>query len=233
MTVRVERRDPLTQPRGVEEGYAHTATRWPSLPLLRRPHTAAELSGPDLRRLAAALPATGADLAGRGDKRAMGQLIHLRARVVDEDGAPVPGTILEIWHCNSAGKYIHPNDTSPSPVDPNFNGNARLVAGDTGLVELRTIKPAAYAVPDSGGWWRPPHIHVSVWGRVWLSRLVTQVFFEGEPLNRHDAILNAIRDPAARERCIAKLAATGKAPADALVYDYQLVVRGRGAAPAM
>jgi protocatechuate 3,4-dioxygenase beta subunit len=231
--MRIDRRDPLTQPRGVEEGYPHTAARWPAQPLQRRPHTASELVGPDLRRLARALSATSADLAGRGDRRAIGQLIHLRARVVDEDGAPVPGAIIEVWHCNAAGKYIHPNDTSASPIDPNFNGNARLVAGDTGLIELRTIKPAAYAVPDSGGWWRPPHIHVSVWGRAWLSRLVTQVFFQGEPLNEHDGILNAIRDPAARSRCIARLGTTARGPADALVYDYQLVVRGRNAAPSM
>ena len=135
------------------------------------------------------------DLAGYGAKRALGQLIRLRVRVVDEDGAPVPGAVVEVWHCNAAGKYIHPNDTHDAPVDPNFYGAARLVAGDSGLVELRTIKPGAYPVPDTGGWWRPPHVHFSVWGRVWLSRLVTQMFFPGEPLNERDAILNAIRDP--------------------------------------
>lgn len=233
MPIVVARRDPRSQPQGVEEGYAHTAMRWPAQPLARRPHTPSELSGPDLGRLAEALPPTGADLAGRGARRAIGQLIHLRARVLDEDGAPVPGAIVEIWHCNAAGKYIHPNDSSPSPIDPNFHGTARLVAGDSGLVELRTIKPAAYAVPDSGGWWRPPHVHFSVWGRVWLSRLVTQMFFPGEPLNEHDAVLNSIRDPQARAGCIAALAPTARGPADALVYEYPLVVRGRRAAPGL
>jgi len=120
-----------------------------------------------------------------------------------------------------------------APVDPNFYGAARLVAGDSGLIELRTIKPAAYPVPDTAGWWRPPHIHFSVWGRVWLSRLVTQMFFPGEPLNESDAILNAIRDPEARRRCIAQLALTAKGPQDALVYEYQIVVRGRGASPSL
>jgi protocatechuate 3,4-dioxygenase beta subunit len=218
-----------TQPQGVEPGYAHTANRWPSQPLARRPHTGAELSGPAglMRRLA---PVRG-DLAGYGEKRALGQLIHVRAHVVDEDGAPVPGAVVEAWHCNAAGKYIHPNDSNDAPADPNFYGAARVVAGDSGLVELRTIKPGAYPVPDSGGWWRPPHIHFSVWGRVWLSRLVTQMFFQDEPLNEHDAILNAIRDPQARGRCIARLAPTPGGPANALVYEYQLVVRGRKAAP--
>ena len=232
---RIERRPAETQSAGVVDGYAQTAQRWPAAPLVRRPLTGSELSGPQpvLRRLAPVGGERFADLAGRGAKRALGQLIHIRARVVDEDGAPVPGAVVEIWHCNAAGKYIHKNDTHDAPIDPNFNGAARLVAGDSGLVELRTIKPAAYPVPGTGGWWRPPHVHFSVWGRVWLSRLVTQMFFPGDPLNDADAILNAVRDAEARERCIARLAPTGKGPEDALVYEYLLVVRGRKSAPAM
>ena len=225
------RRDPATQPDGVVAGYTQTAQRWPAEPLVRRPQTRAELTAPrDLRRRLA--PVRG-DLAGHGAKRAAGQLIHLRARVVDEDGAPVAGALVEVWHCNAAGKYIHPNDTHDAPADPHFYGAARLVAGDSGLVELRTIKPGAYPVPETRGWWRPPHIHFSVWGRVWLSRLVTQMFFPGEPLNESDYILNAIKDPAARSRSIARLMPTERGPADALVYEYQLVVRGRGAASSL
>jgi protocatechuate 3,4-dioxygenase, beta subunit len=228
---RIEPRAPATQSEGVVDGYVQTGLRWPAAPLVRRPLTEAEMSGPQpiLRRLSAMR----GDLAGRGAKRALGQLIHIRARVVDEDGSPVPGAVVEIWHCNSSGKYIHKNDTHDAPADPNFYGAARLVAGDSGLVELRTIKPAAYPVPDAGGWWRPPHVHFGVWGRVWLSRLVTQMFFPGEPLNETDAILNAVRDPEARERCIARLAPTGKGTEDALVYEYLLVVRGRKAAAEM
>jgi protocatechuate 3,4-dioxygenase, beta subunit len=225
------RRDPATQPIGVVPGYAQTASRWPAEPLVRRPQTRSELSGP--RELARRLPAQHRDLAGEGAKRALGQLIHLRARIVDEDGAPLRGALVEVWHCNAAGKYIHPNDTNDAPADPNFYGAARLVAGESGLIELRTIKPGAYPVPDTGGWWRPPHIHFSVWGRVWLSRLVTQMFFPGEPLNETDYILNAVPDPQARNRCIARLAPTEKGPANALVYDYQLVVRGDSAPPVM
>ncbi len=231
----VEPRDARTQSEGVVPGYALTAQRWPAQPLARRPHGPSELTGPRelLRRLGmvradAARPVRG-DLAGYGDKRAIGQLIHIRARVVDEDGAPVPGAMVEVWHCNAAGKYIHPNDDNDAPADPNFYGAARMVAGDSGLIELRTIKPAAYPVPGTGGWWRPPHVHFSVWGRVWLSRLVTQMFFPGEPLNEHDAILNAVRDPEARERCIARLVPKEKV----LVYEHQIVVRGRKAAPGM
>ena len=225
--IAIEPRDPRTQSQGVEPGYEQTAKRWPSQPLQRRPQTASELAGP--LRVERRLQPVRGDLAGYGAKRAIGQLIHLRARVVDEDGAPVRGAVVEVWHCNAAGKYIHPNDAHDAPADPNFYGAARLIAGDSGLVELRTIKPGAYPVPDAGGWWRPPHVHFSVWGRVWLSRLVTQMFFPGEPLNDSDAILNAIRDPEARSRCIARLV-----PADNyLVYEHQLVVRGRKSTPGM
>ena len=106
----------------------------------------------------------------------------------------MPGAMVEIWHCNASGKYIHPNDSNDAPEDPNFYGAARLLADEAGRVELRSVKPGAYPVPDTDGWWRPPHIHFSVWGRVWLSRLVTQMFFPGDPLNERDPILNAVRE---------------------------------------
>src|SRR2546423_10267083 len=188
----IDRRDARTQSEGVIEGYAQTSQRWPAQPLARRPLTASELSGPkDLTRR---LPPVRGDLAGQGKKRALGQLIQVRARVVDEGGMPVSGALVEVWHCNAAGKYIHPNDSNDAPEDPNFYGAARLVAGDSGLVELRTIKPGAYPVPDTGGWWRPPHIHFSVWGRVGPARLLTPMFFPGEPLNETHYNLQAIRD---------------------------------------
>ena len=221
--IRIDPRDPASQSEGVVQGYAQTGWRWPAQPMARRAHGVAELTGP--RDLTQRLAPVRGDLAGYGDKRAIGQLIEIRARVVDEDGTPVPGAMVEIWHCNAAGKYIHPNDDNDAPADPNFYGAARMVTGEGGLIELRTIKPAAYPVPGTGGWWRPPHVHFSVWGRVWLSRLVTQMFFPGEPLNEHDAILMAVRDPQARANCIAKLVPKEKL----LVYEYELVVRGRKA----
>jgi protocatechuate 3,4-dioxygenase beta subunit len=220
-------RDARTQSAGVVAGYAQSASRWPALPPARRPHGVSELTSP---RPFSRLKTTSADLAGQGARRALGQLIEVRVSIVDEDGAPVSGALVEIWHCNAAGKYIHPNDTNDAPADPNFYGAARLAADERGRIELRTIKPAAYPVPDTDGWWRPPHIHFSVWGRVWLSRLVTQMFFPGEPLNERDHILNAVPDPAARSGCIARFVPQA---GSALVYDHQLVVRGRNASPGM
>src|SRR5688572_22559117 len=129
--IRIAPRDPLTQPQGVEAGYAQSAKRWPARALARRPLGAAELSGP--RALARRLAPVRGDLAGYGAKRALGQLIHLRTRVVDEDGAPVEGALVEIWHCNAAGKYIHPNDSRDAPIDANFYGAARVVADAEGM----------------------------------------------------------------------------------------------------
>ncbi len=228
MAYTIDPRAAGTQSQGIVAGYAQTAQRWPGEPLVRRPHSAAELTGP--RGLERRLAPVRADLAGHGERRALGQLIHIRTQVLDEDGAPVPGAMVEIWHCNAAGKYIHPNDSHDAPADPNFYGAARLAAAPEGRIDLRTIKPAAYPVPDTDGWWRPPHVHFSVWGRVWLSRLVTQMFFPGEPLNEHDPILNAVRDPQARSRCIARFVPQA---GNALVYEYQLVVRGRNASPGL
>jgi protocatechuate 3,4-dioxygenase beta subunit len=227
MAYSVPRRDARSQCAGVVPGYAQTAQRWPAQAQARRAHGLSELTGP---RPSSRLKTTSADLAGRGARRALGQLIELRVSVVDEDGAPVCGALVEVWHCNAAGKYIHPNDSNDAPADPNFYGAARLAADERGRVVLRTIKPAAYPVPDTDGWWRPPHIHFSVWGRVWLSRLVTQMFFPGEPLNALDPILNAVPDAAARERCIARFLPQA---GSALVFEHQLVVRGSRASPEM
>lgn len=227
----IEPRDERTQSPGVVPGYWHTAKRWPSQPLQRRPLTLSELTGP--QGVAQRLAPSGADLAGQGAKRAIGQHIQLRMRVVDEDGSPLPGTLIEVWHANAAGRYIHPNDTDHAPVDPNFYGATRLVTDETGLIELRTVKPGAYPVRDAGHWWRPPHVHMGIWGRVWLSRLATQIFFPGEPLNEFDLILNATPDPEARRRCIARLRPASEGPENALVYEHQIVVRGRRATPQM
>jgi len=231
MPVTIPPRDERTQSLVEIDGYPQTLQRWPSQPLLKRPQGVAELTGPQdiLRRLAPVR----ADLAGEGATRAIGQLMQLRVQIQDEDGAPLPGAAVELWHCNAAGKYLHANDRSGSPVDPHFYGAARATTDADGVMTLRTIKPAAYPVPDSGKWWRPPHIHFSVWGRVWLSRLVTQMFFPGEPLNELDRILMAVQDPGARERCIARLAPPAQGPADTLVYEYTIVVRGRNAAVSM
>ena len=125
----------------------------------------------------------------------------------------------------------HPNDDEHAPVDRNFYGAARLATDESGAIDLRTVKPGAYPVPTKDGWWRPPHIHFSIFGKVWLSRLVTQMYFPGEPLNKQDRILNAVPDARARERLVARLVPPTGDPANALVYEHQIVLRGRRATP--
>jgi protocatechuate 3,4-dioxygenase beta subunit len=229
MKTLIRPRDERTQPLRVVAGYPQTALRNPALPLVRREPTLSELTGP--LEAARRVKLLGGDIAGDGARRAIGQLIHLRTRVLDEDGAPVGGAVVEIWQANAAGRYIHPNDDDHAPVDGNFYGAARLVTDETGAFTLRTVKPGAYPVPDSDGWWRPPHIHFSLFGKVWLSRLVTQMYFPGEPLNVQDRILNAVPDAAARERLVARCLPPTGDPYDALVFEHQIVLRGSAATP--
>ena len=230
MATVIEPLDPHTQPARVIAGYPQTSSRNPAQPLVKRAPTLSELTGP--AGLASRVKLLGGDIAGQGAKQAIGQLIHLRLRVLDEDGAPVAGAMVEMWQANAAGRYTHPNDDDHAPVDANFYGAARMMTDDTGLIELRTVKPGAYPVPTKDGWWRPPHIHFSVFGRVWLSRLVTQMYFPGEPLNELDRIMNAIPDTASRDRLVARLVPPTPELYNALAYEHQIVLRGRTATPA-
>jgi protocatechuate 3,4-dioxygenase beta subunit len=229
MHIQVPPRDEATQPARIIPGYPQTALRTPREPLVRRPPGLAELTGP--LEVARRVRLLGGDIAGHGAQRAIGQLIDLRLRVVDEDGTPVGGAVVEIWQANAAGRYVHPNDDDHAPVDPNFYGAARLLTDAAGTLELRTVKPGAYPVPGRDAWWRPPHIHFSLFGRVWLSRLVTQMYFPGEPLNEQDRILNAVPDPAARGRLVARFVPPAGEPGGTLVYEHRIVLRGRNATP--
>lgn len=222
-------RDERTQPARIIDGYPQTPLRNPLQPLVKRDPTLSELTGP--LEVAKRVKLLGGDIAGHGDKQAIGQLIHLKVRVLDEDGAPVGGAVVEMWQANAAGRYIHPNDDDHAPPDPNFYGAARLVTDDSGLFELRTVKPGAYPVPTRDGWWRPPHVHFSLFGKVWLSRLVTQMYFPGEPLNAQDRILNAVPDAAARDSLVARYIPPAVEPYNALVFEHQIVLRGSSATP--
>jgi protocatechuate 3,4-dioxygenase, beta subunit len=225
----VQPRDERTQPARIIPGYPQTPWRNPKEPLVKRPPTLSELTGPV--EVAKRVKLLGGDIAGHGDKQAIGQLIHLNVRVLDEDGAPVGGAVVEVWQANGAGRYIHPNDDDHAPADLNFYGAARIVTDETGCFQLRTVKPGAYPVPTRDGWWRPPHIHFSLFGKVWLSRLVTQMYFPGEPLNTQDRILNAVPDAAARDSLVARYVPPTADPYNALVFEHQIVLRGRTATP--
>ncbi len=129
-------------------------------------------------------------VAGRTE-RAEGEILYLSGRVLARTGVPVAGAVLEIWQANAAGRYAHPGDKNPAPLDPNFQGYARIVTDSEGRYAIKTIKPGAYPVPS--GWMRAPHVHFDVTGR--LTRLVTAMYFEGEALNEQDRILQTSFNP--------------------------------------
>ncbi|MBK1658476.1 dioxygenase family protein [Paracraurococcus ruber] len=228
-----DRFDPWTP--GIEpvvptEGYASTFTHTPTLPPIRRRATRTEATGPvDLWRK---LPCGDDNLAVVSPGRpAMGQLIHIAGRILDEDGRPVPGAVVELWQANAAGRYFHPNDTRDAPLDPDFIGNGRIRTDAEGRYAFFTIKPGAYPVPGPGFWWRPPHVHFSVLGPASLSRLVTQMYFPGDPLNPLDRILMSVPDAAARERLVAQPIPPAEAGMGWLGWTHDIVLRGRAATP--
>jgi protocatechuate 3,4-dioxygenase, beta subunit len=161
----------------------------------------------------------------------MGQFIGVGGRVLDEDGAPVADAVLEIWQANSAGKYIHEMDRHEAPIDPNFTGLGRLVTDAEGQYKFLSIKPGAYPVMESDWWWRPPHIHFSIFGPSWMNRFVTQIFFPGEPLNETDQLLNAVQDPEARDQLIFQTTPTSVGTVNILNFRRDFVLRGRHRTP--
>jgi protocatechuate 3,4-dioxygenase, beta subunit len=210
--------------------YPNTWTHTPSQALLRRPITRTEATGPiDLARK---LPCGADNLAVPAPGRmAQGQLIHVGGRILDEDGRPVRGAIVELWQANAAGRYRHPLDQRDAPLDPNFVGNGRVRTDDQGRYGFFTIKPGAYPVPTEHVWWRPPHIHFSVLGLSTFSRLVTQMYFPGDPLNALDHILMSVPDARARERLIARQLPPSEVGDRWLGYIHDIVLRGRLATP--
>jgi protocatechuate 3,4-dioxygenase beta subunit len=221
--------DAATQPAPLVPAYKETLTRNPAQPLIARPATLTEITGPT--QLARKLPTGMRDLSRKNPDgpRAMGQLILVRGRLLDEDGQAVRNSVIELWHANSAGRYLHPMDAqSPAPLDENFLGSGRVLTDDAGHYEFITVKPGAYPVPNHPKrWWRPPHIHISVFGEGFMSRLVTQMFFPGDPLNEVDLILNAVPDAKGRERMVSRQIAMLDMPMLNLVgYEHDIVVRG-------
>jgi protocatechuate 3,4-dioxygenase beta subunit len=222
--------DDATQPAVPIEGYPNTIRRNPARAPFRRPFTRTELTGP--LDLSGALRPGDDNLALSPEGRmAQGQLIQVSGRVLDEDGRPVAGAIVELWQANAAGRYAHVIDQRDAPLDPNFLGNGRTRTDAEGRYAFFTVKPGAYPVPDSGRWWRPPHIHFSVLGPSSLSRLVTQMYFPGDPLNALDRLLLSVPDPAAQARLVSRAVPPVEIAGEWLGFAHDLVLRGRHATP--
>jgi len=171
------------------------------------------------------------DLSVINGKQAQGERIIVRGRVVDESNRPVPNTIIEIWQANAAGRYDHPGDQHDAPLDPNFHGEGRVFTDADGWYEFTSIKPGAYPWGNHPNAWRPNHIHYSLFGAGFGQRLITQMYFPGDPLLPLDPIFLATPDQQARDRLIAQFDVGITRPAWALGYRFDFVLRGRNATP--
>jgi protocatechuate 3,4-dioxygenase, beta subunit len=225
------RREDAGQPPSLFPAYGSTVLRSPREPLVRIPHTLTEITGPAGTWDALMGPAL-ADLTrhDRGPGVAIGQRIVVSGRVLDEDARPVPDTVVEIWQANAAGRYIHRRDQWNAPLDPNFTGTGRVITDAQGRYRFTTIRPGAYPWGNHHNAWRPAHIHLSLLGPAFATRLVTQLYFPDDPLIEIDPIANAVPMPF-RNRLVARFDIETTQPNFALGYLFDIVLRGRDATP--
>ena len=163
----------------------------------------------------------------RTGESAIGQRILMHGRVVDERGKGVGGTLVEVWQANAGGRYRHAKELYTAPLDPNFGGCGRVLTDDDGYYAFRTVKPGSYPWPNGGNDWRPAHIHFSIFGQGFAQRLITQCYFEGDPLIPLCPIVNTLKDAAAIEQLTAQLDMNATIPMDARAYKFDIVLRGR------
>jgi protocatechuate 3,4-dioxygenase beta subunit len=209
--------------------YRATELRHPTEPLVIVSRTLSELTGPafgddpigpldhDLTRQHAGAP--------------LGERIIVSGRVQDDQGRPIPHALVEIWQANAAGRYAHAGDRHPAPLDPNFSGAGRTLTDGEGRYRFITIRPGAYPWQNHPNAWRPAHIHFSLFGECFESRLVTQMYFPGDPLLALDPIFNSIPDERARRRIIASFDLGSTVPDWALGFSFDLVLRGAQSTP--
>jgi len=224
-------RDWSSHPPYQHEPYASTVLRGPIKPLVPVKQTLSELTGPLYGH--ESVGPLDADLTKNGvtDEEPLGERIIVTGRVLDEDGRPQPDTLLEIWQANAAGRYIHKNDQHDAPLDPNFFGAGRCLTVEDGRYRFLTIKPGAYPWRNHPNAWRPAHIHFSLFGPSFATRLITQMYFPGDPLLPLDPILGGIPEEQARARLVSEFSMDVTEPEWALGYSFDIVLRGRKATP--
>ena len=207
--------------------YRSSQLRAPTKQLVPMPQWLTEVTGPLLGPDRVTAP--DADLTTRHAGEPLGERIIVTGRVLDSDGMPVRDTLIEIWQANSAGRYAHAVDDHPAPLDPNFDGGGRCVTDSDGRYRFITIKPGPYPWRNHPNAWRPAHIHFSLFGRAFTQRLITQMYFPGDPLFGQDPIFNSVPDRKARERMIARFDLGLTVPDWALGFEWDIVLRGRSA----
>ena len=216
-------------PAPLSEAYRSSIKRAPLKPLVPMRHALSELTGPVYGH--ETVRPGDADLTTQHEGEPLGERIIVHGHVLDEDGRGVQNTLLEIWQANACGRYIHVRDQHPAPLDPNFTGAGRAQADVSGYYRFVTIKPGAYPWGNHHNAWRPAHIHFSVFGHAFVSRLVTQMYFPGDPLFSFDPIFNSVPDEKARARMISSFDLENTQPEWALCYRFNIVLRGQNATP--
>ena len=221
-------RDRDRHPPALTPGYKTSVTRSPRYALISLQNSMSEITGPVFGH--GDVDAIDTDLiynyAAPGES-AIGERIILHGRVLDENARPVPNTLLEVWQANAGGRYRHRKDTYLASIDPNFGGCGRTLTDENGYYYFRTVKPGAYPWRNRVNDWRPAHIHFSVFGSSFSQRLISQIYFEGDPLIARCPIVQTIPDKAAIDSLVAVLDMNASVPLDSLAYKFDIVLRGR------
>lgn len=218
-----------SQPPYLHPPYVSTQKRAPLKPLILLPGSLSHAAGPVFGH--ETVRPTDGDLTKQHAGEPLGERIIVTGKVVDDDGIPLRGALIEIWQANAAGRYRHTNDNHAAPLDPNFTGCGRVLTDGEGRYSFVSVKPGAYPWRNHENAWRPAHIHLSLFGAGILSRLVTQMYFPGDPLLPFDPIYNSIPDEAARQRLISEFDWATTKPEHALGYKFDIVLRGGKATP--
>jgi protocatechuate 3,4-dioxygenase beta subunit len=221
------RRDRAWHPPGYAPGYKSTILRSPRRALMGLEQSASELTGPVFGH--SMLDDLDNDLIANyaQDGEAIGERIVVHGRVLDENAKPQAGVLIEVWQANAGGRYRHVNDGYMAALDPNFGGCGRCISDADGYYFFRTIRPGPYPWRNNGSDWRPAHIHFSLFGASFNQRLISQLYFEGDPLIPLCPIVNTIADPAAIDMLVAKFDIANMVPFDCLTYRFDMVLRGR------
>ena len=220
-------RDRLHHPPAKSENYKTSVTRSPQYALLSLENSLSEITGPVFSH--SDIDPLDNDLLknyGHGDDP-IGERIIVHGRVLDENARPVPNTLVEIWQANAGGRYRHKKDTYLAPIDPNFGGCGRTMTDADGYYYFRTVKPGAYPWRNWVNNWRPAHIHFSIFGAAFAQRLITQLYFEGDPLIAKCPIVQTVPDAGAIDQLVAKLDMNASVPLDSIAYRFDIVLRGR------
>jgi protocatechuate 3,4-dioxygenase beta subunit len=218
-----------TQPPYLYPGYRSTLTRAPTRPLVRVPQTASEVTGPVFGY--DEVSESDADLTRQHEGDPLGERIIVSGRLLDESGRPVPHALVEMWQANASGRYRHVVDDHNAPLDPNFTGSGRTLTDAAGHYRFVTIKPGAYPWRNHYNAWRPAHLHFSIFGIGIVQRLVTQMYFPGDPLIDYDPMVASVPNEIARKRLVAQHDWETTVPDFALGYHFDIVLRGPDETP--